>query len=265
MQKLSKFIQRNYTAPACSPQTILKINKTTCTASIQLGTPTTHNYNVLSFAKLQSLNEDLDTIHQPEYDQIQKFVIFTDKPHFSSGADMRELLHPEDQRPCYTEYFNLLFDVIRKIQNSPKKSFSVFSGFTIGGGAAVGLSSDFNVCLEDALFKLSGSSVGLGTFDSCYGHRWPQFESTGENFEHGKMIMDCVLNASGVMMSGCELQGIFIDQVISKKDKKVREIYKGFFRNFWMGSWMERLRISRLTCTSLMSLRETRRRRGLWR
>lgn len=207
LKNISKIFRRQFS----SKTTQLKIKGKN--ATIEIGNDSTHDHNLLTSKLLSDLKEDLTELN--DSNSIQNLLIWTEKPHFSAGAQMKELLNLSKNKGKIEEYFKLLFEVKSQIQFSHLKTYVIFNGFCIGGGLGAFLDANHPIATDDAVLALSGASVGLGTFDSGIFNR----------FDGGKTIDNFteMLNFTSLPLTGIELENILIDFVIKNESKKVKK------------------------------------------
>lgn len=164
-----------------------------------------HKYSLLSF---QLMKDMIVAIKNLECDPNKLgYLISSKNEHFSAGADMLEVLSNKQTPGFIMDYFNTLFDLKETIECSKKASYTLLDGFSIGGGLAVGLSSNTVIATDRTRMALSGASVGLGTFSSC------KSRSSKTPF------FDGLINATGIQLSAHELHEYFVNYIIDSNMK----------------------------------------------
>lgn len=115
--------------------------------------------NPLSVRILESLNFILDEL---EKDSGIETIIFTGKDEvFASGADLREIAEITSET---AEKFALRGqNLMKKIENSPKRTIAAINGFCFGGALDLALSCHRRIASPNAVFSHPGANLGIMT------------------------------------------------------------------------------------------------------
>lgn len=115
--------------------------------------------NPLSVRILESLNFILDEL---EKDSGLETMIFTGKQEvFASGADLREIAGVTGKT---AEKFALRGqNLMKKIENSSKRTIAAINGFCFGGALDLALSCHKRIASPNAVFSHPGANLGIMT------------------------------------------------------------------------------------------------------
>lgn len=115
--------------------------------------------NPLSVRILESLNFILDEL---EKDSGLETIVFTGKNEvFASGADLREIAGITGET---AEKFALRGqNLLKKIENLPKRTIAAINGFCFGGALDLALSCDERIASPNAVFSHPGANLGIMT------------------------------------------------------------------------------------------------------
>ena len=199
--------------------TTLEIYPESRSATICIGNEESRNLNPISGEILSSFIANLDKLDR-RGDEIEKLLIYSGKDHFSAGMDMRHILDTFEQKgpPEASLIFDQLFEAQHRILDSGLTTFTVFNGFGVGGGLAIGLCADYNLASVDSLFMFSGAPHGLGTFSSCV----KTIEKNKRDDGYSLIPFLAMINATTIPFSGLELEGIFFNSIFEESAMMVR-------------------------------------------
>jgi len=117
--------------------------------------------NALPSEVLKELEKHL--ISAGENKSIRSIILQSEGRTFCAGASFDELIRLE--RPDEAKKFFMGFArVILAIRNAPKPVIVKVQGKTVGGGNGIVAAADFAIAVEEAAFKLSELSIGIGPY-----------------------------------------------------------------------------------------------------
>ena len=80
---------------------------------------------------------------------------------FSAGADISEFDSQRSNEEAVGQYDDLLDRVLHAIQDSPKPSVAMISGYCLGGGVEIALACDLRYCSASSQFGIPAARLGL--------------------------------------------------------------------------------------------------------
>ena len=80
---------------------------------------------------------------------------------FSAGADISEFESARASQSSVHEYDNLQDHALHAIQDSPKPSVAMISGYCLGGGIEIALACDLRYCSASSVFGVPAARLGL--------------------------------------------------------------------------------------------------------
>jgi len=124
---------------------------------------TFHNppVNALPSRLLQDLEVHIRAAGQQA--DIRSIVLQSEGQTFCAGASFDELLRLEEPEEA-AEFFMGFGKVMTAMRDVPKPVIVKVQGKSVGGGNGLIAAADFAVAVEDAAFKLSELSIGIGPF-----------------------------------------------------------------------------------------------------
>jgi enoyl-CoA hydratase len=80
---------------------------------------------------------------------------------FSAGADISEFESARASQTSVLEYDDLQDQALHAIQDSPKPSVAMISGYCLGGGLEIALACDLRYCSASSVFGVPAARLGL--------------------------------------------------------------------------------------------------------
>ena len=187
----------------------LLLNITSSIAHLILNNPPKNEMNSLFFDELTHIRrEQFPSLN------IKGMIIYGKGRHFSSGADIDELMalyksSDTDQKPALFLKENL--HSFLAIETLPFPVVAVISGCCLGAGLELAMACHYRIATPNAVFSLPESTFGL--IPGCGGTiRLPKLIRTGKAIE---MIL------SGKIISSDEAYSIGLIDSISERDKRI--------------------------------------------
>ncbi len=117
--------------------------------------------NALPSAALKETVEHLEAAGRDE--NIRLIVLVSEGRTFCAGASFDELLRLENPDEA-TQFFSGFGKVILAMRSTPKPVVVRVQGKAVGGGVGIVAAGDLSLAVEDAAFKLSELSIGIGPY-----------------------------------------------------------------------------------------------------
>ena len=131
-------------------------DKSTGITTLKLNSP--HNYNVLSWDMLDTLQEQIDDIATSE--SIRVLVVGATGKAFSAGHDLKELRSHQSIDET-RELFSKCSRLMISLNKLPQPVIAMVQGVATAGGCQLVASCDLAVASSYARFGVSGINVGL--------------------------------------------------------------------------------------------------------
>jgi len=143
-------------APGAEEEPALISDRENAIATLILNRP--HQYNPLSFAMLQALQEALEAISSD--DSVRVVILAARGKAFSAGHDLREMRGNED-REFHRTLFEKCGQVMQTIASLPQPVIAMVDGIATAAGCQLVAQCDLAVASERSRFAVSGINLGL--------------------------------------------------------------------------------------------------------
>ena len=118
-------------------------------------------HNAVSLEMWQAVTQIIDDFEQD--DAVRVIVVSgAGGRAFVSGADISEFQEKRASEEAVAAYGKISEGARRRLQDTPKPTIAMISGYCIGGGVGTALACDLRVAAEGSRFGIPAAKLGLG-------------------------------------------------------------------------------------------------------
>ena len=118
-------------------------------------------HNAVSLEMWQAVTQIIDDFEQD--DAVRVIVVSgAGGRAFVSGADISEFKEKRASEEAVAAYGKISEGARRRIQDTPKPTIAMISGYCIGGGVGTALACDLRIAAEGSRFGIPAAKLGLG-------------------------------------------------------------------------------------------------------
>jgi enoyl-CoA hydratase len=118
-------------------------------------------HNAVSLEMWQAVTQIMDDFEQD--DAVRVIVVSgAGGRAFVSGADISEFKEKRASEEAVAAYGKISEGARRRIQDTPKPTIAMISGYCIGGGVGTALACDLRIAAEGSRFGIPAAKLGLG-------------------------------------------------------------------------------------------------------
>jgi enoyl-CoA hydratase len=118
-------------------------------------------HNAVSLEMWQAVTQIMDDFEQ---DDAVRVIVLSGAGGraFVSGADISEFKEKRASEEAVAAYGRISEGARRRIQDTPKPTIAMISGYCIGGGVGTALACDLRIAAEGSRFGIPAAKLGLG-------------------------------------------------------------------------------------------------------
>jgi enoyl-CoA hydratase len=118
-------------------------------------------HNAVSLEMWQAVTQIMDDFEQ---DDAVRVIVLSGAGGraFVSGADISEFKEKRASEEAVAAYGKISEGARRRIQDTPKPTIAMISGYCIGGGVGTALACDLRIAAEGSRFGIPAAKLGLG-------------------------------------------------------------------------------------------------------